>query len=429
MAAVQHMGKVGVCISGQVRTLMSPWVLEGFEKHVAAPLVRAGYTADVHAALVADLSRHEEYVLHRSLRQALPSSTPLVSFALLGIEESWAPCHRFSCQVQFPPKANDWFPNADAPQAARDTEVGFKSMVVQYTSIRACYEQVVRHERTTKEYIWLYRMRTDFVPLEDMPLPTLAREAVHVPFGQYPCMNDHAFLCPRQLCHAHFNLLELWESRFCTQVVHTRHPATDAGKCALRQTEGANSMAWLLDHRHQAGLSQVPNSNSSLTPPLITPDAPTSPFVLPPAPIDMGPAWYWFARYTQGRTCQRNDVLGVPHCCESARLRVMSWAYSIARGHAMAGYLQFCPEFGFPVDDMHFGRLANRTLAGMGNKKRQALKHTCDRLARQMPFCKRRGTRDLNKGMSEQCESNHSRLAILVGSYASMYAEQNSFES
>jgi hypothetical protein len=73
MAAVQHMGKVGVCISGQVRTLMSPWVLEGFEKHVAAPLVRAGYTADVHAALVADLSRHEEYVLHRSLRQALPS--------------------------------------------------------------------------------------------------------------------------------------------------------------------------------------------------------------------------------------------------------------------------------------------------------------------------------------------------------------------
>lgn len=413
-------GKVGVCVAGQLRTLMSPWVLDSFDRYVASPLVQAGYRTDVHAAVVADLSWQEKRVLHRSLRQALPSSAPLVSFTLLSINESWAPCHRFACQVQFPPRTRDWGSDASAaaPRVVSETEVTFKSMVVQYTSIRACYEQVVSHERTTKEeYTWLYRMRTDFVPLEDIPLPTLNRESVHVPFGLYPCMNDHAFVCPRQLCRAHFNVLELWESRFCMQAVHsqsTRTPTT----CALRQIEGTHSMAWLLDHRHQSGLLHVANTNLSSTPPLITPDAPTLPFILPPAPIDMGPPWYWLARYTQGRTCQRGDVLGVPHCCESARLRLMSWAYAIARGHAMAGYLQFC-GFGLPEDDDTMGfYLANRTLTKIASAKRRALKKTCDRLARQLPHCRRSGARDLDQGMSQQCKSDHSRLATLVGRYA-----------
>ena len=84
----------------------------------------------------------------------------------------------------------------------------------------------------------------------------------------------------------------------------------------------------------------------------------------------------------------------------------------------MAGYLQFC-GFGLPEDDDTMGfYLANRTLTKIASAKRRALKQICDRLARQLPHCPRSGARDLDQGMSQQCKSDHSRLATLVGRYA-----------
>ena len=109
-------------------------------------------------------------------------------------------------------------------------------------------------------------------------------------------MNDHVFLCPRQLCRPYFTLLELWNSSLCNA---SSSPAAQ--------------------RRIFARSSRAPSGQFA---PL------SSPYVLPPAP-QLSAQWYMFARYVPWPANPCGSRQSDFQCC--GLIRGMVWPYGLRR--------------------------------------------------------------------------------------------------
>jgi hypothetical protein len=120
------------------------------------------------------------------------------------------------------------------------------------------------------------------------------------------CINDHIFVCPRDLCRPYFHLLELFESPLC------------------RASAKAHT-----------GLATIHAPAES---------PPQRPFFLPEVPLVLGDAqWYTFARYTSaGRGCRAHEV---PASCCGAMREMNWWCTLVSRKAPLARTRGAAPTF------------------------------------------------------------------------------------
>merc|ERR1719277_1559385 len=108
-------------------------------------------------------------------------------------------------------------------------------------------------------------------------------------------MNDHLFLCPRNLCRPYFYTIELFDNKF-TCSIDSRLPPTE-NKDFPEGWDGPPTAEFRFD---------------------------------PFNPRPSMQTWYWFRRYTNatgGKVCE--DGQAVPDCC--GLLRELEWWYALAR--------------------------------------------------------------------------------------------------
>jgi hypothetical protein len=317
---------VGVCITGLQRNLLEPPVVLAFDRHVRRPLAPA--SVDVHLAIVVSQPTEAHTTLRKSIAHAY---TPMRLLLLSkNATESWSRSggrrrsNSTSCRVNSKPT----WPNGE----------GDLSVLRQWVAIGACYRLIEASERALdRAYGWLLRLRTDLVYFADVPLPSqLSPSFAYVSSNgmtgdpMYRCMNDQVFVCPRRLCGAYFQLLELWSSPYCNGT--TRSPSGTSGSIFATSDVEPNEL-------------------------------PNSPFLMPQPPPErsrpaMSAQWYMFARYTRapGRPCTATDETRA--CC--GLLREVAWPYSIsrARGQLECGFRLSSYPARSPVDE-DFGKRPN----------------------------------------------------------------------
>lgn len=218
------------------------------------------------------------------------------------------PNHTWSCDIA---------DSLDFPQMQSDA--------YQWFGVSQCYAQILAAEENRgRPYEWIYRTRTDLVLLQPLPLNILNPSFAHVPIGGFShfpvdmCVNDHLLLCPRGLCRAYFELLELWQSPLCTR----------------NETEASGDIF----------ATELPNGT------LIMNEAPSQRFLLPSwtnSTLDPGArrnrnvqvhflARYQSPHHAHGDACHadRDD----PSCC--GLMREFPLYYSIARGDGESGIIE-----------------------------------------------------------------------------------------
>ena len=221
----------------------------------------------------------------------------------------------------------------------------------QWLGVRSAYRLVKAEERRRgHKYTWLLRTRTDIVHLRPLPrLDSLAQQFAYTPRGgmnaarEAACTNDHMFLCPRRLCRAYFELLEIFESERCIGPLSaTGAPAYDLRSCRRDDGGFGGYMPGSVATKRR-GFSW--EAFSSTAPPLIyatgssslTMNGPPSEysapnFSMPPVKAHAAPyaEHYFLARYTSrladGTACGSDG----DECC--GLIRELPFWYTLARG-------------------------------------------------------------------------------------------------
>lgn len=241
---------IAICINGQERGLLFKMVLRSFEEHVRKPLIQQGFGVDVFLSIVDAIS--PKTVIQEAYRAK--------SLNYIGKEQ-------FETKCELPRE------------------------LMQFVSIQDCYEQIESMEESGNfRYDWIYRQRADILYISDVPsVSSLSLDDAYVSHGgmtdipRYQCMNDHIFLCPRQLCRPYFRLLELYTSKYsCSHEV--------------------------------SAPSVVPSGMDG---------PPISPFRLPYSDW-ISPQLIWHLRYN-GSTCVEGQ--SDSECC--GRLRELEWHYDL----------------------------------------------------------------------------------------------------
>ena len=298
---------LGVCVTGMMRTLMAEPVVDSFDRYIR----QTAHETDVHMVI------------------SVENGTDPYSFGSGGqmdrdqltrrIRASWQP----DSLVLMPshdvePWQCDIMPSLDYPSREAGTWDTYRA-APQWFAMRVCYGQIERAEEARgAQYAWLLRTRSDFVPLEPLPLASLAPSFGYMPRGgfapdtQYMCQNDHLFLCPRALCRGYFRLLEIWQSPHCTRNATHVHDV-------LHSTSSIFAHA---------------GPNGELT--MNGATEPTEPFLVPELSVK-SMSGHFIARYaSHDQAC----VAGVtPETC-CGLLREFGWAYTIARGTNDVGLLE-----------------------------------------------------------------------------------------
>eukprot|EP00662_Eupelagonemidae_sp_cell21_P026125 gene26125-biopygen16600 len=108
------------------------------------------------------------------------------------------------------------------PDADQATVGGMEKMIPQLEKMAACYNMVIDHEKMQgSRFAYLTRTRPDLLFYNDIPWAEWLRNdsvtfsnvgfpayggAERIKRGEARHVNDHAFGCPRRLCHAPFQL-------------------------------------------------------------------------------------------------------------------------------------------------------------------------------------------------------------------------------
>ena len=295
--------EVAICIVGQLRTLLSAPVRESFHHQVLDVLHSSGHRTSTFAAVVIGRG----HAVGSSVTEAIRSNFTLEGLVVLNdpsppknrSHQSLSPCV------------------AALPGRGADLQ--------QWLTLTSCFTQVEAHEsRRRVNFGWVYKLRTDIVHLGPVELPLhLSRAFVYLPAGgmssrsELQCMNDHLFLCPRELCRPYFGLSELFETE-----------CISGSKFIVEEDAGASHSVLMGTKR-----SRLPHGAADLADGEL--DAlrqpPRRPTLLPAVPSGFGIQWYFYARYSDGRTC-RDGASAPPACC--GLLRERPWRYAIARGDA-----------------------------------------------------------------------------------------------
>lgn len=202
-----------------------------------------------------------------------------------------------------------------------------------------------------KKYKWIYRIRSDNVALQNVPLPSsLSTDYAHVPAlsmsGEWfdLCANDDAFFCPRKLCRPYFTMLELWTSEY------------NVG--------------------NQTGEDDI---NESIPGGLAGP--PAQPYQLPHKDgVWLGDQFWFFARYG-GHTCDSKTHEMPDSCC--GLLRPVEWYYVQS-----SDKLGPCRECEMPCEYSFRGRHDDRE---------------CQDNSHQIPYCQYLGCRDKCLESKKKC--------------------------
>ena len=148
----------GVCITGQLRSLLSLPVHSTFVAHVLSVLP----AADVFVAL-----SHATGELPKPIEDAITNLYSPIRLMMHATKPSWRPCrpHRMGM-------------NPDL-------------VLAQWVNIALCYRAVTSHEeRRGRSYGWLLRTRTDLVYLAPFPFAAFRRDRAYVPVGgMNPCVS------------------------------------------------------------------------------------------------------------------------------------------------------------------------------------------------------------------------------------------------
>ena len=285
-------GSVAVCVTGLVRSLLAPVVVDSYAKHLVKPLERDGFQVDTYISVVGVWRPDNESLLHNALLRAYARS----EVSLLPPETP-----RFRCPPHHYVKNGERF------------LLGTTDILVQFVAIHSCYMQVSKEElRRAKRYSHLMRVRTDMLYLSDLPTSVfqqydhvfVAASGMGPKMDGITCMNDHMFLCPRTLCRPYFNLLEIFQSDHCVPHANASHYSKLPSIFATKAGDGR-----LLPHSREGPL--------------------TSPFLLSYPPKGWFTSqWYIFARYTaEGHVCAAEQT---PEKCCGA-MREFEWWYTLAK--------------------------------------------------------------------------------------------------
>jgi hypothetical protein len=299
---------VATCVTGLLRSALHPAVSASYATHVVAPVERAGYRVDTHMHVVGSWEHANTTLLRASLAAAYGGGGGI----RLVLERVDA--NRYRC----PP---DRFKGGTYVHGVSD-------VLVQFLTIRRCYEHVEESERACgKLYAHLLRLRTDVLYLSDLPAHVFAESGrVWVPSSgmapggeaRFRCMNDHAFVCPRALCRPYFHLLELFESALCRSA-----PAHSARTTVTAHTTKSTSQRTPLPMPLLSTAAEAPptadadglDDGQVLTRALHRVESPPmAPYQLPPLPLNFSYAqFYFFARYANaGRPCRDGIASRVP---------------------------------------------------------------------------------------------------------------------
>jgi hypothetical protein len=339
---------IGICVTGKQRTLLSFPVLGQFQSLLLQPLRAAALSANdvgLHMVLIGnEFSKpdHAASVRHLVETHYAPDSLDLLPERPLHLR----------CNRSLELGTRHCVPRPRWPCGNRALAV-----LVQWVGVRQCYRQAARREDSRgRRYHWLLRWRTDIVLMRPLPpLQSLGADQVFVPQGgmssnpQSACMNDHIFLCPRHLCHAYFELAELWDSPYCVDqaeqgpTLPTRPPTDrDRGETAARGEVSADDTASIFATR---------GGNGILRPQVA---APRGPFVVPRLPYEAIDAeWFFFARYKEApalieapngsalATCGLIRELKIHYAlCRSSRITCKEQLVTWWRGWSEAGGAQ-----------------------------------------------------------------------------------------
>lgn len=235
-------------------------------------------------------------------------------------------------------------------------------VLLQWIAVRRAYRHVEDHERRRgRAYRWLLRTRTDIVWLQPLPrLQQLEPRFAYVPRGgmnRAPfamCTNDHLFLCPRHLCRAYFELLEIFESPHCAApLLPSGGPVYDLTTCHRDASTGQYPQGATARKRRD-GMSEW-RAKAAEAPPLISAtrsasgdlvmngpphDYASRHYSIPPVSPRLAPyaEQYFLARYTPaGTECVASDP-GVSDACCGLIREVPFW-YALARGGTLNGWV------------------------------------------------------------------------------------------
>ena len=297
---------VGICVTGLLRGFLSSGVQSQFQRHLIQPLEAAGTEIGIFVVVVKDWANETRTpVVKRAVEEAyFPTDLylmPLQAMRLRCSQSLKRSCH----------EAEGCNPGHWTESGTRYNLNSAKKVLTQWLGIRESYRMVLRNEKQqARRYRWLLRTRTDLLFFEPVRL-TLPLDYVYVPFGgmspspKAACTNDHIFLCPRGLCRAYFELVELWDSEHCIDdAIQANQTARRASIFARRTTSGR----------------------------LLPQGEPQGRFVTPKLPFEAIDAeWYFFARYNPApaHVCTASPANEPASCC--GLIREFRFKYALVR--------------------------------------------------------------------------------------------------
>jgi hypothetical protein len=345
---------VAVCVTGLQRSLLEPFVVGSYGEHIFEALSGSGWTVDSFLAVVL----RDIATVNAATTSARARLKAAIELAYPHVRSLRFCSLKASENIQPAPTCN-----RVQTRATRDNKRGELSVLRQWYAIGACYTDVERYERTSRDgrrYSWLVRTRTDLVYFTPIPLAAVAAaragsaavavhndQHVYVPSGgmtidaAFRCMNDLAFLCPRHLCRPYFRLLELWQSPYCN-ATHRVDADPTRGSSRSSSSSSSSGSSSSSSSSHLADLPAVEEEGASI---FASPSGiangqsgpATAPYVLPRPPIAsysgrtqvMSGQWYAFARYVArpALPCKERQLTSA--CC--GRIREIRWPFGLRR--------------------------------------------------------------------------------------------------
>ena len=296
---------LGVCMTGLIRSALSPPVVHAFETFIRSQHEEV----DLHMTMV--MTDEEELTQRTELiRKWRPTS---LDFLVDDAENMYT--YPWACS----PGPSLGYPAQEPADMSIYSWDNYRA-ILQFFGLHQCYGQVTREEEARgAHYRWLFRMRSDLVALAPLPLTALAatdrEQFAYLPLGGFSpndadmCASDHLFLCPRALCRSYFELTELWTSPLCTR------NASEATATIF----ATNTPRGLVMATRPEGRFLLPDADHTHA----------APFTL----FD-----HFRARYQPYPFRDCDASIDAPSCC--GLVRELAWPYSFARGNADAGVLE-----------------------------------------------------------------------------------------
>jgi len=208
--------KVAVCITGLRRFILEAMIQDPYHCHVVRGIEKLGAEVDTYISI--SKSENQTQADIDALRQSLIKAYKAVSVRISKGDREFPTDYENRCDVD----------------NGRILRWGaWRDPLTQFIASRDCYHQIEAKEaKEGFKYDWIFRMRTDQFFLQDIHIPFDDRNFVYVPHGGMDgslgqvCLNDHSFLCPRELCRPYFELLELFESDKCVKRTNTTTKTT-----------------------------------------------------------------------------------------------------------------------------------------------------------------------------------------------------------